>query len=84
MAQEHVAKFFAMLEKDESLMAKVSALPEKTFSALAALAKENGFDVTDGELEDALNLGDEQLDDEQLASVAGGGRIIILDNDDRI
>jgi hypothetical protein len=63
---------------------KVSALAETYYTGIAALAKESGFDVTDGELEDALNLGDEQLDEEELASMAGGGRIIILDNDARI
>ena len=63
---------------------KCRLCPKRPFLRWRLWQKKNGFDVTDGELEDALNLGDEQLDDEQLASVAGGGRIIILDNDARI
>ena len=71
MAKENVTKFFEALEKDEALGKKVSALAETYYTAVADLAKESGFDVTAGEVKDALT-GDAPLDEEELSSVAGG------------
>ena len=71
MAKENVAKFFEALEKNEALRAKMAALAGSYYKAVADLAKESGFDVTAGEVKDALT-GDAQLGEEELSSVAGG------------
>ena len=68
---ENLKRFLQAAEENEELKSKLKALSgEETVDEIAALAKEYGFELTkeDFKLEDGS-----ELEDAELAAVAGGG-----------
>ena len=78
MSQEAVEKFLKSLDEDEGLRTKFTAAvaeEERSPAAVAAFAKENGFDFTEEDLENATKsvaAEPEALSDKDLEAVAGG------------
>lgn len=71
MSQEEFNNFIKKVKKDESLQQKMA--DAKTYTDLAALAKENGYEITETTLMEKLEHSAEKLSDEELEDVAGGG-----------
>jgi len=78
---DNVKAFINKAKENETLMAKLDALGERDAGVdeITALAAENGFTITAGEIEEYKSgvLADREkhgkLSEEELASVAGGG-----------
>ena len=68
---EKMSKFLEAAEKDAALAGKLQAA--ETMEAVAAIARENGFDLTDEDLKVELPTG--ALDDDALDDVAGGAAV---------
>ncbi len=68
---EKMSKFLEAAAKDAALTGKLQAA--ETMEAVAAIARENGFDLTDEDLKVELPTG--ALDDDALDDVAGGAAV---------
>ena len=68
---EKMSKFLETAAKDAALAGKLQAA--ETMEAVAAIARENGFDLTDEDLKVELPTG--ALDDDALDDVAGGAAV---------
>ncbi len=68
---EKMSKFLEAAAKDAALAEKLQAA--ETMEAVAAIARENGFDLTDEDLKVELPTG--ALDDDALDDVAGGAAV---------
>ena len=66
---ENMMKFLELVSKNEELAAKVGSMDEKE---LLALAKELGVELTAADLK---KPGVQELDDDDLDAVAGGGDV---------
>lgn len=66
---ENLKKFLEKVSEDKALAEKVSA--EKDPAALFALAKEMGFELTEDDLKKPV----EEISDDELDAVAGGGDV---------
>jgi len=76
MSREQVEAFYAKVMQDEELKQKVMAIkgaPEAVGNAVVELAKEEGFDVTLDDYKALYYENNEEMSDEELAQVSGGG-----------
>ena len=73
--QEEFNNFVKKVKENESLQQKMA--DAKTYTDLVALAKENGYEIAEAtlmeKLEDPAEELSEELSDEELEDVAGGG-----------
>lgn len=78
MSEEQLAAFWAVVEGDASLQEKLSASTDGEIdtpleaAAVVAIAKEAGFTITAGDLLRADAQAILELNDEELAELAGG------------
>jgi predicted ribosomally synthesized peptide with nif11-like leader len=77
MSKENVAKFYAHLESDPSILKKIGG--ERTEEALLRLAKDEGFEFSSAELKTYQNntTPNRKLGDDELDNVAGGATTTI-------
>ena len=86
MAKENVQKFFNEVSTNKKLEEQLNEISEKSSGeikvkaeAVVALAKEAGFEFTAEEFAEYIKTPQTELNDNELNSVRGGGRIIILE-----
>ncbi len=75
MAVEDATRFLHALETLESLQQKVASAVEGTedrLTAIAQVARSEGYDVSDQDLEAVVERTSRELTDEELGHVAGG------------
>jgi predicted ribosomally synthesized peptide with nif11-like leader len=81
MAKEELVEFLKKAEKDPVLQKKLKNLPEdkeKAISEGIAIAKEEGFTITRADYS-AFEKEQEELSEEELDGVAGGGDCFVHD-----
>jgi len=72
MSEEQLKAFIEKVKGDTSLQEKLKAAADT--NAVAAIAKEAGFSISADDLNQAQSELSEELSEEELEGVAGGGR----------
>ena len=74
MSEEQLKAFIEKVKGDTSLQEKLKAAADADAEAVAAIAKEAGFSISADDLNQAQSELSEELSEEELEGVAGGGR----------
>lgn len=75
MGRQQLEAFYKKLAEDKALKDQVTEIKgdiDTVYQGIVKIARANGFDITAEDIR-ALHAEDQELDDEQLDMVAGGG-----------